>query len=98
MCARNLKEHVDLNTKEDTRHVRKLIIRYIDSHRDRGGVMPMDDGNLHTEVSEYDDCNTQGYMSEHMDAVAPAPYAIGVVEWVTWEASVPHQKEKGKAA
>jgi hypothetical protein len=72
MCPHNLKEHLDLNVKEDTGYeeVRKLIVRYIDLHRDRGGVMPMDVGNLHTKDSEYYDY-IQEYTSEHIDAVAP---------------------------
>ena len=37
--------------------MRKLIVRYVDLHRDRGGVMPMDVGNLHTKDWECDDYN-----------------------------------------
>ena len=47
MCPHTLKEHLDLNVKEDQAYeeeVRKLITRYVDHHRDRAhnGVMPMD--------------------------------------------------------
>ena len=34
------------------------------------GAVPVGVGNLHTEDSQYDDNNTQEYMSEHIDAVA----------------------------
>ena len=74
MCPRNLKEHLDLNVKEDTGYeeLRKLTIKGVDLHLDRGGVMPVDVGNLHTKDSEYDDYNTQEYTSEHTDASAPS--------------------------
>ena len=70
---RDAKEHLDLNVKEDTGCEDVWIlttVRNVDLHRDRGGVLPRDVANLHTKNSEYDDYNTQEYMSENKDAVA----------------------------
>ena len=65
MCPSNLKGHFDLHVKEDTGYevVRILQIGYVGLHRDRGGVMPLDVGNLHTKDSQYDDCTTLEHMS-----------------------------------